>query len=42
MSRHWPKDGSSHNGGVWKSLKRVGNRLERTGTLDKNLNRIKD
>ena len=36
------KDGSSHNGGVWKEFKKVGNKLVRTGTLDENLKRIKD
>jgi RHS repeat-associated protein len=36
------KDGTSHLGGVWKEFKRVGNRLKRTGTLDRNLNRIGD
>lgn len=36
------KNGTSHNGGVWKEFKRSGNRLIRTGTLDENLQRIKD
>ncbi|MDP2385337.1 MAG: polymorphic toxin-type HINT domain-containing protein [Bacteroidota bacterium] len=36
------KDGTSHNGGVWKEFKKSGNRLIRTGTLDENLKRFKD
>jgi len=34
------KDGTSHKGGVWKEFKKVGGKLERIGTLDKDLNRI--
>jgi RHS repeat-associated protein len=36
------KGGGSHNGGVWKLFKKVGNKLKRIGTLDANLNIIKD
>lgn len=36
------KSGITHNGGVWKVMKRVGNKLKRTGTADENLKIFKD
>ena len=36
------KAGEAHNGGVWKSFRKLGRKLDRTGTLDKDLKKFKD
>jgi len=39
--KYYSKDIDSHNGGEWKVFEKVGNRLKRIGTADKDLNIFK-